>query len=162
MSSFRHSDFLNNIPGFGKWAQLNINLDSCFWCECIYKYIHMARVNEYVYIYIHIYTYIYTFIYTYVFIGIVSFQISQLFLQKILSQPDSWVVENSSYKICQLKFCKFQVVMFSEKNTFATAIVNIFRESSLINHKWWICLLIFTFMSTSEASYSKWSEFLYF
>ena len=65
----------------------------------------------------------------------VSLHISQLFLQKILSQPDSWVVENRSYKTCQLKFCKFQVVMFSEKNTFATAIVNIFRKSSLINNK---------------------------
>ena len=54
----------------------------------------------------------------YIFIGMVSLHILQLFLQKILSQPDSWVVENSSYKICELKFCKFQVVMFSKKNTF--------------------------------------------
>ena len=92
----------------------------------------------------------------------VSLHISQLSLQKIQSQPDSWVVENSSYKIRQLKFYKFQFVMFSEKNTFATAIVNIFRKSFLINHKCWIFILIFTFMSSSEASYSKWTEFLYF
>ena len=59
----------------------------------------------------------------------ISFHISQLFLQKILSQPDSLVVENSSHRICQLKFYKFQVVMFSEKNTFATAFVNIFHEA---------------------------------
>ena len=65
----------------------------------------------------------------------VLLDISQLFLKQILSQPKSWMVENSSYKIRQLKFCKFQVVMFSEKNTFATAIVNIFCKSSLINHK---------------------------
>ena len=83
-----------------------------------------------------------------IFIGMVSLHISQLFLQKNQSQPDS------SYKIRQLKFCKFQIVMFSEKNTFATTIVNIFCKSSLTNHKCWICLLIFTFMSTSEASYS--------
>ena len=82
--------------------------------------------------------------------------ISQVFLQKIISKPDSWVVENSSYKIHQLKFCKLQVVMFSKKNTYATtAIVNIFHKSSLITHKCLICLFIFTFMSTSEAFYSK-------
>ena len=68
------------------------------------------------YIYIHTYIYIYVYIYIYLHRnGMVSFHISQQFLQKILSQPDSWVVENSSYKICQLKFCKFQVVMFSKK-----------------------------------------------
>ena len=61
--------------------------------------------------------------------GMVSLHISQLFLQKNPSQPDS------SYKIRQPKFYKFQVVMFSEKNTFATTIVNIFCKSSLINHK---------------------------
>ena len=65
----------------------------------------------------------------------VSLHISQLFLQNIQSQLDSWLVQNSSYKICQVKFCKFQVVMFSEKNTFATAVVNISCKSSLINHK---------------------------
>ena len=88
------------------------------------------------YIYIFVYIYIYVYIHIYIFIGMVfSFHISQLFLQKILSQPDRWVVENSSFIICQLKFCKFQVVMFSEKKTFATAIVNMFCKSSLINHK---------------------------
>ena len=56
----------------------------------------------------------------------------------------SWVVENSSYKIPKLKFYTFQAVMFS-------AIVNIFCKSSSINHKYWICFLIFTFMSISEA-----------
>ena len=82
--------------------------------------------------------------------------ISQLFLQKILSKPGSWVVEDSSYKIYQLKFCKLQGVMFSEKNTYATtAIFNILHKSSLITHKCLICLFIFTFMSTSQAFYSK-------
>ena len=55
--------------------------------------------------------------------------------------------------IPQLEFWIFQVVMFSKKTLFA--IVNISCKSSAINHKCWICLLIFTFMSTSEASYSK-------
>ena len=86
------------------------------------------KSSQLLYIYI-IYIYIYTYIY--IFIGIVSLHISQLFLQKIQSQPDSWVVGNSSYEICQLKFCKFQVVMFSDKSTFATAIVNIFCKSTL-------------------------------
>ena len=53
----------------------------------------------------------------------VSLHILQLFLQKTLSQPDSWVVEKRPYKIRQLKFRKFQVTMFPKKNTFATAIV---------------------------------------
>ena len=65
----------------------------------------------------------------------VSLHISQLFMQKVLSQPDSWLIENSFYKIRQLKFCKFQVVMFSEKKTFATAFFKIYCKSSLINHK---------------------------
>ena len=90
-----------------------------------------------------------------------SWQLLNYFCKKFY-QPDSWVVEKSSYKICQLKFRKFQVAMFSEKNTFTDAVFNIFRKSSLINHKCWICILIFTFMSTSETSYSKWTEFLYF
>ena len=42
----------------------------------------------------------------------VSLHISQLFLQKILSQPDSWVVEKSPYKIRQLRFRKFKITMF--------------------------------------------------
>ena len=70
------------------------------------------------------------------YIHMVSLQISQLFLQ-IPSRDVFW-----------------------EKHL--SAIVNIFRKNSLINHKCWICLLIFTFMSTSEASHSKWTEFMYF
>ena len=35
----------------------------------------------------------------------------------------SWMVEISSYEIPQLKFCKFQVVMFSEKNTFPLLLI---------------------------------------
>ena len=36
---------------------------------------------------------------------------------------DSWVVENSSYKIPQLEFCKSQVVMFSDNNTFLLLLI---------------------------------------
>ena len=103
-----------------------------------------AFINIYIwlgstYIYIHTYTYIHMHIYIYIYIclhrnSLIS-HFTTIFAKNSI-QPDSWVVENSSYKICQLKFCKFQVVMFSEKSTFATAIVNIFCESSLINHKW--------------------------
>ena len=33
------------------------------------------------------------------------------------------MVEISSYEIPQLKFCKFQIVMFSEKNTFPLLLI---------------------------------------
>ena len=42
---------------------------------------------------------------------------------------------------------------FREKHL--SVIVNIFCKSYSINHKCWICLSIFTFMSTSEACYWK-------
>ena len=38
LSSFRHSELLNNIPGFGKWAYLNIHLTIAF------------NVNDFIYI----------------------------------------------------------------------------------------------------------------
>ena len=93
LSSFRHSELLNNIPGFGKWASLNIILENC--------------------IYIYIYIYIYIFIWFH-------FTFHDYFCKKFYH---SWVVENNSYKICQLEFCEFQVVMFSEKNTFLLLLI---------------------------------------
>ena len=107
MSSFRHSELLNNIPGFGKWAWLNINPDNCF-----------------IYIYIYMYIYIAGW---------------------LITAPIKFVNSNSANS---------RLWCFLRKKTFATAIVNMFCKSSLINHKCWICLLIFTFVSTSEASYS--------
>ena len=65
----------------------------------------------------------------------------------------NWVVENSSYnfstRILQIAGCD----VFRQKHF--SAIVDTFCKSTSINHKCWICLLIFTFVSTSEAPNSK-------
>ena len=41
LSSFRHSELLNNITGFGKWTSLNIILENCIYIY-IYIYIYIS------------------------------------------------------------------------------------------------------------------------
>ena len=78
------------------------------------------------------------------------------------------MVENSSYKIRLHEFCKFSVVMFSEKNTFLLLVifsVKLFNKSQTLNVFWfshsWVHLKLLTQNELNLCTFSSWNSYCF-